>query len=250
MGEIICRLVTHPGGVKAVDQEVDPVQGKVLQVLDYNTMGKSLEEILENDKRFGVLKPKNGKSFGYFIKNGDLELTSRQVRKGTTRALFRWYKEMKFKFFRARKEHEADLIIEYRSEADDGLLSPQTLAYMYYPLGSQYDGHMVINTRPFFTLHGEGIDMHYIDPINYPELDSGVSGATVDLDQVEGHEFGHGIFGLPHVSGIMAPNYGMMTEFLSELDIIRARAKGFERRSWTSRKYQRLKAWFLSTSDR
>jgi hypothetical protein len=248
MNEIICKLQLNLNGdVIADDFTVEP-DGHIKRI-ERNLMGRSIEEILLEDKKYGLLKPKNGKSYGYFIINKDVELTNKQVRKGITRGLFRWYLELSFKFHRVRHRADADLVYEFRSEANDPILNAQTLAYMYYPLGGPNDGICVINTRPFFTLHGNGIDMHYIDPINYPEPGSGTSGSTIDLDQTLGHEDGHGLLGLPHVSGLMAPNYAFMTEHPSEMDIIRGSAK-IPKRSWSSRKYQRLKEWFTHASER
>jgi hypothetical protein len=251
MKEIICALTKRVNGdIEASDYVLkDNSSNQIENRAELVPGFGGTKEILENDKRFGVLKPKNGKSYGYYIKNKDLELTNRQVRKMITRGIFRWYIELDFEFHRANDVESADLVFEFRSEQDDPLLSKVTLAYMFYPLGGPNNGLCVINIRPWFTLHGEGIDIHFMDPVNYPEMGSGTEGSTIDGDQVIGHELGHGLLGLPHVAGIMAPNYSLMEEFPVDIDVIRGSAK-IPKRSWTSRKYKRLKEWLTHASER
>lgn len=248
MHEIICKLMDEMSGIHAIDYEVSG-DGKKLKRVELAPSALDMPAIFQNDNRYGLLLPRNGVSYGYIILNKDVELTNREVRKMVTRGLLRWYLELQFKFHRVTHKADADLVYEFRSENDDPLLTPGTIAYMYYPLGGTHDGICVINVRPYFTLHGNGIDMHWIDPINYPVLGMGVTGATVDGDQVLGHEDGHGLLGLPHISGIMASNYGSMTEHLSELDILRGSNK-IPKRNWSSRKYQRLKNWLFHASER
>lgn len=248
MSERICRLTFGSAGkIHANDELVE--HGVSVGKL-HDPIPTSLQTVIENDKKFGVLRPKNGASYGYIILNNDTEITTKQVRRAVTNALWRWRLKLKFDFHRVRTRAEADFVFEFRSEAQDSLLTANTLAYMYYPLGGVNNGVCVINTRPYWSLHGNGIDMHYIDPINYPQLGSGLMGKTWDLDQVLGHELGHGMFGLPHYFGIMASHYGIMAEFAQENDILRAHAKGFEIRNSLNRKWIIMSNWLFHSSDR
>lgn len=244
--DVICRALTSGNSISYVTEQVK--NGKVMARL-HEPIPTDLKSVIKNDKMYGLLKPKDGKSFSYRIYNKDGELTHRQVRRGITSALFRWFLEVDIDFHRARIGEDSDLKIYFKSEEEDELLTSSTLAYMYYPLGSSNNGVMVINKRFFWTNHGRGIDMHYIDPVNYPELGSGVIGRTHDLDQVCTHEFGHGIFGLPHYEGTMAPRYDLMEEFLHMNDILRASAK-VGRKHMFKRKYYRLSNWIRISSER
>ena len=99
-------------------------------------------------------------------------------------------------------------------------------------------------------MSGNPVSLHWVDPINYPDINTApVQGMAHDLDQVLGHEFGHGILGLSHFAGIMANNYGIMSEFPIYNDIIRGSFK-IPRRNVFDRRYQRMKAWLYSSSER
>jgi hypothetical protein len=168
-----------------------------------------------SDKKFGVLKPKNGLYFTYKILSVDTELTHKKVHKAVANALNRWHFPLKFDFKRAIDGEAVDITIQFNSEAEDPILNSSTLAYMYYPLGGITNGKMVINTRFFWTLDGKAVNMHFIDPIHYPDVTTApIQGLSHDLDQVMGHEFGHGILGLQHFfEGLMAFRYDLMAEF-------------------------------------
>ena len=123
---------------------------------------------------------------------------------------------------------------------------------MYYPLGSQNDGKCVVNSKYYWTNDGKGVDMHKIDPIHYPtESVSNPRGKTFDLDKVLRHEFGHGVFGLPHSqydNVIMSANENRMHEHLQDEDVIRAQAKAGINNSMTHRLLQML-GWYKVRSD-
>jgi hypothetical protein len=122
---------------------------------------------------------------------------------------------------------------------------------MYYPLGGSTNGICVINTRFYWTLSGKAVNMHLIDPIHYPdESTAPVQGMSWDLDQVLGHEFGHGILGLQHyIEGLMAYRYDLMTEFTIDVDIIRGSQK-IPKRNILASLLKRKFDWLKIGSDR
>lgn len=231
-GEMICRA--------KVDGTFDSVR----------VSGVTLESQIEDDKKFGFLEPKNG-VLRYFLLNKDKEITEKNARKAVSLALFGWRLHVPIKFRRAKNRLESDITVEFRSEQEDELLDKNTLAYMYYPLGGVNDGKCVVNSRFYWTNHGNGIDMHKIDPVHYPEEHSGTFGKTWDLDKVLRHEFGHGVFGLPHSQRedrIMSANERYMAEFHTDDDIFRAQAKAGQRTGFAHRLKQMLR-WYKIRSD-
>lgn len=231
-GEIICRAKT--------DGTYDSVR----------VSGVTLEQQLEDDIKFGFLEPKNG-ILRYYLINNDVEITEKNTRKAVSLALFGWRLHVPIKFRRAKNRLEADITVEFRSEDEDELLDKNTLAYMYYPLGGANNGKCVVNTRFYWTNHGNGIDMHYIDPVHYPNKGSGVKGKTWDLDKVLRHEFGHGVFGLPHSQKedrIMSANERYMAEYFTQEDILRAQAKAGIAKGLVHR-LAKLMRWYKVRSD-
>lgn len=247
MSEIICRVSAYKNDYTFSNEIIE--YGKVIGKLQSPTPA-SLDQAMKNDRLYGLLRPKNGKSYGYFIKNSDKEVTNRQVRRAVVSALWRWKLKLKFEFHRAKSEQEADLVIQFRTELEDSILNSSTLAYMYYPLGGKNNGYCVINKRFHWNLSGNPVSMHDIDPVNYPNRETApIQGLAHDLDQVLGHEFGHGIFGLGHFEGIMASHYGIMSEYCGEFDVLRAGAK-VPVRGVLEGKYLIFKKWLEVSSER
>lgn len=212
--------------------------------------GLDIQTQIADDVKFGFMEPTNG-VLKYILLNRDRELTRKQVRKAVGMALFAWRLHVPIKFRRTRNIAEADIRVVFRSQAEDELLLDSTLAYMYYPLGGETQGLCVVNTKWYWTLDGEGIDMHLIDDVNYPTMGSGVMGKTFDLDKVLRHEFGHGVFGLPHSQKsdvIMSANEGRMSEHLAEEDTIRAQAKAGVRENFAHR-LKNILRWYIKRSD-
>lgn len=232
-GDIICRALT--------DGTYDSVK----------VSGYSLSNQLLDDKKYGFLEPTNGKLY-YILLNYDKEIKDKRARRAVSMALFGWRIRVPIKFRRVRKVEDADITVEFRSEAEDALLNPNTLAYMYYPLGGKNDGKCVVNTKFYWTNDGKAVDMHKIDPLHYPvESDSNPRGKTYDLDQVLRHEFGHGVFGLPHSQHddvVMTGNESRMHEHLQDEDVIRAQAKAGVNNSMTHRLLSIL-GWYRLRSD-
>ena len=213
--------------------------------------GATLANQLEDDKNYGFLEPTNGK-LTYILLNYDEEIKDKSARRAVAMALFGWRIRVPIRFRRVKRIIDADITVEFRSEAEDEILDANTLAYMYYPLGGLNDGKCVVNTRFYWTNDGKGVDMHKIDPLHYPaESDSNPRGKTYDLDQVLRHEFGHGVFGLPHSKHdnvVMTGNESRMHEHLQDEDVIRAQAKAGINESMTHRLLQML-GWYRKRSD-
>ena len=249
MNDLICR-VTNSGNSIGFATEIVK-DGKVIGKVENNV--QSLANLITSDKSYGLLKPKNGKYFTYKIMSLDKEITNSQMIKATLRALNRWAFKLKLKYSKAELGEDVDIKIYFRSEAEDPLLNSSTIAYMYYPLGSANNGIMVINTRYYFNLSGNAVNMHYIDPEHYPDPKTApVQGASIDLDVVMFHEFGHGILGLQHdtlAGNGMAYRYDLMSELASSRDLSRGAAKiGYREDSESY--LQRLWNYLTKTQDK
>lgn len=217
---------------------------------------EAINQIIEEDKRYGVFQPNNGKYFTYQVLNDDVEITNQQVLKSIQYAYRRISLRTNLKFVRARTGEQPDFRIDFRTvESDeDKQLSENTLMYHYFPITSvtnKFRGLCVVNKKYFWTSNGESIDMHFIDPEHYPEEGSGYRGRTYDFDQVYTHEVLHGL-GLPHskTSGnVMSSNYGIMAEYMSEEDIARIQAK-YGKRNISESHVRRWLNWLRSASER
>ena len=206
--------------------------------------------IIEGDKPYKFLIPKNG-VITYSITNSDGEIKEKNVRKAVALALTEWGLHVPVKFKHVKIN--GDVQVKFMSEDNDSILTSNTLAYMYYPMGGLTNGKCVINTRFYWTNSGKAVNMNSIDPIHYPDASKApVQGESWDLDQVLRHEFGHGVFGLPHTQSrnkIMSANYGFMEEHLTEEDIFRACAK-LGSRKMNSELLKRWTDWLEKSSDR
>jgi hypothetical protein len=215
-----------------------------------------IDEIIQEDKRYGVFEPRNGSYFTYRVLNDDEEITNKQVLKSIQYSFRRISLRTNLRFRRAREGQYADLRIDFRTvESDeDRQLSENTLMYHYYPINNTTNklrGLCVVNKNYYWTSMGGGLDMHYIDPKNYPRKGTGVTGKTYDFDQVYTHEVLHGL-GLPHskkAGNVMSPNYGIMAEWMSEEDIARIQAK-YGKRTMSESRIRRWLNWLKSASNR
>lgn len=206
--------------------------------------------IINEDKKYKFLIPKDG-VLTYSITNSDGEITDKQVKKAVTLAFTEWglYVPIKFKHVKTN----GDIQVKFMSELNDSILDKNTLAYMYYPMGGMTNGKCVVNSRFHWTNHGKSVNMNSIDPVHYPDKKTApIQGQSWDLDQVLRHEFGHGVFGLPHSQSrnkIMSSNYGFMEEHLTDEDIFRANSKvGI--RKMSSELLKRWNEWLVKSSDR
>jgi len=208
-----CEVIQGKGGL----EYLSPMLGSV-----------DINEMVENDKKYGVMTPRNGNYFTFRVSNThDLELTDKEMIRAVTLAWQHWSKRINIIMRKAKKDEEPDFRVIFRTPGTDerNSLTDRTIMYHYYPinkLDSPYRGLCVVNSMFYYTVHGRAVSMHEVDPDNYPP-DTNAQGSTIDIDQVFTHEFGHGI-GLPHdkmTYNLMSPNYGIMSEFPTERDVFR-----------------------------
>ena len=228
-------------------------------IIEFNSAqlnSTEINSIIEEDKQYGVFQPFNGEYYTYRVLNEDKEITNIQVLKSVEYSYRRISLRTNLKFRRARDGEYADFRVEFRTVATDPEkeLKASTLMYHYYPIhnfANRLRGLCVINKDFFWTTSGGSLDMHHIDPENYPELNSGYGGKTYDLDQVYTHEVLHGL-GLPHsktAGNVMSPNYGIMAEWMSDEDIARVQAK-YGSRNISESRIKRWLKWLKIASNR
>lgn len=216
----------------------------------------NLDSLIQSDKQYGFLKPSIENKLTVVLRNTDLELDYPDAKKAVIDGYFEWELETNLNLvFLKDKTAKADITIEFKTEAEDPLLTSNTIAYMYYPMNGPFPqrGHMVVNKRFIYTNHGNNVTGKWM-------LDHGINIQfpdgqydTIDLDQIFRHEFGHGIFGLQHdplAGNIMSASEGTMAEFASPRDVTRAVAKaGKSTRS--QKTITTLRSWFkISGSER
>lgn len=241
-GEKLCKAMISRDGLIQFDSE--------------SAVGNTIEDIIEGDKKYGTFTPINGRYFTYRVLNEDEEITNKNVIRAIRYSFRRVELRTKLRFRPAGDEPLVDFRVEFRTvDSDpDKILTANTLMYHYYPINnnaSSFRGLCVINKAFYWTSHGNRIDMHDIDPANYPEPDTGREGNTHDLDQVYTHELLHGL-GLPHATEadhMMSNNYGIMAEFLSSQDVARLHAK-YEARGLSEHRIKRWLRWLYYASDR
>ena len=230
------------------------INGK-LDFVSPSTTGTTIEQIIEDDKKYGKLTPRNGKYFTYRVLNEDVEITNKQITKAIRSSYHRIEFRTNIDFKPAKPWDNPDLTIQFRTpETDiDKQLTNNTLMYHYYPinaLDNKLRGVCVVNSNYYWTTDGNGRSLHEIDPKNYPNP-TPYNGKTYDIDQVYAHEVLHGL-GLPHsqtAGNIMSSNYTLMSEFLSDEDVSRLQAK-YGVRVMNASKLKRLLAWLKRSSDR
>jgi len=185
--------------------------------------GLTLSEQIIEDKKYGTMKPANGKYFTYRAMNWKGKvISSKQIQKGVTYIWEELERKIPFEFRRAKDGEYADFKIYFRSTKDDPQLTSNTIMYHFYPINdihSEFRGVCVVNTDFPFSIDGEPVDMHLIDREHYPKIGSGVFGATYDFDRVYRHEGpGHGM-GLPHTEDILkvlSKNYSIIAKFYED----------------------------------
>ena len=222
--------------------------------------GTSIEEIILEDKTYGILKPRNGKyfTFGTFDwKNRWIQ--SKQITKGIGIAWNMVEKVISIDVREATKDETPDFPIYFRKTADDPLLTSDTLMYQHYPisdLDSEFRGVCVVNSDFTWTIDGKGIPLHIFDPEHYPEPMPNTTARTYDFDSTYQHEGpGHGL-GLPHSPNKnkkMSASYPIMAESIFDEDddetIIRLQAK-YPKREMILRHLIRWIKYYLIRRDK
>lgn len=203
--------------------------GKIIS-LDHSSHEKlTIEQQIQEDEKYGVFKPRNGKYFTYKVHGQDVEITHKRVIKAVQYGFKRWSIYADFKIKKLRQNDIPDFNIYFKSTTEDPKLKQNTIMYHYYPINNLENplrGKCVINKN-----------FHYTDD---GKLKNGKE--TMDIDKILCHEFGHG-FGLPHDkhrSTIMYYSEGGMSEYPSERCIARIQAKMGE-----TKNIGRIKRWLI-----
>lgn len=201
--------------------------GDIITTDDTNQLESELRDLIQSDKKYGLLSPDSKGWITWQTYDYDSEITIDQVNYCIRIALTGWQHKVNAKFRPAKKGDDAILKIYFSDPQHDPNMTANTLAYHYYPFVREKRGICVINRDFYFTVDGKPVSLTIIDPKNYPKPTTR-KGKTYDLDQVLRHEFGHGVFGLQHdknEANVMSANYAKGAEFLTDRDVIRAAAK-------------------------
>jgi len=234
-------------------------KNKQIQFESVIANGSTLEQIIEDDKKYGVMVPYNGKYFTYRVMDWEGKwISNKKIRRAVT---FTWNKVEKILDldFREAKDGEyADYKVYFRRVEDDPLLDANTLMYHYYPISdfnNEHRGVCVVNVDYPWTSDGEGIPLHIYDPEHYPDFTTSTA-ETFDFDATYEHEGpGHGQ-GLPHSPNKqtkMYGNYSGMSESMFDEEtnetVLRLQAK-YPKNNMKLSRLQRWIKWFKAARDR
>lgn len=220
-----------------------------------SSLGSDVQTQILEDKKYGIMVPKNGKYFTVRISDWSGKyISNKKVIKGIMLSWFAVEMETLVSVKLAKPGEYADFKVFFRRLVDDPILNKSTLAYHYFPISNFDDpnrGICVFNIDYPFTVDGEGIPLNVFDPEHYP-TETASRAMTYDIDKIYRHEGpGHGL-GLPHTTNPgeqMSTNYDIISEHPDRNTILRWIAK-YGKRGWTDRKYMRMKQWYAIKSDK
>ena len=196
--ERICNAIYDFGEIKFQSEKI---------------VSDSLEAMIEDDKKYGVMKPKNGKYFTYKVMDWSGKwMGHKAITKGVTLSWNKAEKIIDLEFREVEDDLEyADFKVYFHTVETDPRkqLTKNTIMYHFYPI-SDFDnpnrGVCVVNVGFPFTTTGEGIPLHIFDPQHYPDPVTSTA-ETIDFDAVYEHELCHGL-GLPHSPHKNTKTYG------------------------------------------
>ncbi len=234
-------------------------KNKDIQFESVVSNGSTLEEIIKDDKRYGVMVPNNGKYFTYSVMDWEGKwISNKKIRRAIT---FTWNKVEKILDldFKESKDGEyVDFKVYFRRVIDDPLLNANTLMYHYYPISdftNEKRGVCVVNVDYAWTSDGEPIPLHIYDPEHYPDVTTATA-QTFDFDATYEHEGpGHGL-GLPHSPNKATKlyfNYSGMSESMFDEEpketVARLQAK-YPKNNMKPSRLRRWINWFKAVRDR
>lgn len=243
--ELICRAILDKDGKVQYESQV--------------ASGSTLQEIIEDDEKYGIMHPRNGKYFTYKVMDWSGRwISNKKIVEGITLVWNKVEKVVDLEFREAKVGEYADFKIYFRRVEDDPLLTERTLQYQYYPIADYENPHRgvcVVNADYPWTRSGRGIPLHEYDPKHYPEPTTSTA-ETIDFDAVYEHEGpGHGL-GLPHSPNRntkMFWNYSGMAESIFDEEppetIARWRAK-YDKEEISESDLKRWIAWFNTAQNR
>ena len=239
--ELFCRVTVNQLSNNKVEFESEKITGETLQ--DY----------IEQDKRYGIFRPRNGKYFTVRIIDEDEEFSKEQVKRVIKYIAIRMSLYIPFRVRVARPGEYADFKIDFETVDSDPrkILTANTLMYHYFPI-ADFDnprrGLCVVNKGFLWTSNGKPIPVKDMFP-DHPNPNATLK--TYDFDEIGWHEWGHGL-GLPHADEpghMMSPNAGIMASMPSELDIGRLQAK-YGKVNRTQREIARWLRWLRIANKR
>ncbi len=243
MTELMCKAIVKDNQI----QFTGPV-----------TTGITLEEQIQEDKKYGMMVPRNGKYFTWRAENWESNLiTHKQILKGINYSWMQAEIEIVLDVRRAKPEELPDFRVAFRRTKDDSELTKDTLMYHYYPINEithPLRGLCVVNVDFPLTVHVNAVSLNDINQIDFPDHETApMQGKTWDFDQIYTHEGpGHGL-GLPHSPfpyHVMSSSYNVMAEFFVPWDKKRLVAKYGARPWYKKHFYTRWLNWYKVRSDR
>lgn len=254
VNELMCKLI--------YDQDKDKDGERYPFHFESASIGAaqlSLEDQIEEDKRYGKMVPRNGKYFTVRAMDWSNKwIESRQIKRGVVLAFHQAEIEIPIDVRYADFDEEPDFKVYFRATEDDPNLTRNTVMYHYYPINdinNPLRGVCVVNTDFDFTIDGENVSMFEVDPDHYTE-DTKVVAPTIDFDEVYTHEGdGHGL-GLPHSTydwKVMSPTVGKMAKWLASeepLETIPRLIAKYGKRSMLSKHRLRWRNWYKIRSEK
>ena len=132
-----------------------------------------IDTVIQSDKKYGIMSPINGEYFTWrALDTSDNEVSERMLDWGVKLAFKSWKLRIPYKFKKTSKHETPDFRLIFRTPENDERkeMKPNTIMYHYFPISKKDHpnrGLCVINPNFYFTVHGKGVPMYKVDPVNY-----------------------------------------------------------------------------------